>query len=202
MSCYEWERGEILLPSDQATRFKQQFRTFAGRYRNEMKAQAIVFWEQYAKKTRSSAIYRERLHQWLQKQSHMDDYLLDNLLWSLAEHPRKVQEKDLDYHLYPKPTNRINRFEFADASITFDGRKVIWDVYENNRACEHAHAHPLGRKLFELFGQVKWTRGSGGKIIGNDEYNRDSDYEGGGGNYVKYETPKPKQQKRTSTARW
>lgn len=45
--------------------------------------------------------------------------------------------------------------------------------------------HPLATVLFRLLNKVQWTRGSGGEIVGNDEYNRDSTHVGGGSNYVK-----------------
>jgi hypothetical protein len=57
-------------------------------------------------------------------------------------------------------------------------------VPSNNHACETARRHPVAAAFFAALGRVRWTRGSGGEIVGNDEYNRDVDYEGGGANYV------------------
>lgn len=84
-------------------------------------------------------------------------------------------------------TNDIVTFELdGDASITLDAkaRAVRWTVYENNHAREHARDHKLAKTLFYALNHIDWTRGSGGEIVGNDEYNRDSCDLGEGGNYL------------------
>lgn len=98
-----------------------------------------------------------------------------------ATRPTKPKRKDLDIL-----GARVEHVTLDEASIHFgkDGRTVTWDVGENNHACETAHEHPVARAFFGALNRVSWTRGSGGTIVGNDEYNRDADYEGGGGNYV------------------
>lgn len=72
------------------------------------------------------------------------------------------------------------------AYIRFDDKAhtVTWSVPEGNRVVDDAHAALVAKKFFELLGNITWTRGSGGTIVGNDEYNCESEYEGGGGNYV------------------
>lgn len=79
------------------------------------------------------------------------------------------------------------RIRLPDATIVLrnDSHTASWEVYENNRACDHARQHPLACTFFGLLAKIEWTRGSGGTIIGNDEYNRDSHDVGGGGNYIK-----------------
>lgn len=86
---------------------------------------------------------------------------------------------------------QVNPYEFVvgfgsgDTSITVSraDRTVFWQVSENNRAVECAHEHPMGVAFFDILGSVRYTRGSGGVIVGNDEYNRDSVEVDGGGNY-------------------
>ena len=55
---------------------------------------------------------------------------------------------------------------------------------ENNRSRERANAHPIARRFWSEINKVRWTPTTGGFIIGNDEYNRDSESVGGGGNYI------------------
>jgi hypothetical protein len=59
-------------------------------------------------------------------------------------------------------------------------------VIENNHACERAHEDTVVSQFFSMLQRVTWVRGTGGEIVGNDEYNRDSSLAGGGGNYVNY----------------
>lgn len=63
-------------------------------------------------------------------------------------------------------------------------RTVRWVVPENNHAVDFAWRHPMGKAFENALRKVRWVRGTGGKLVGNDEYNRDSRYEGGGANYV------------------
>jgi hypothetical protein len=75
--------------------------------------------------------------------------------------------------------------DMDDAAIILDTGDCLasWDVPENNHACEHARAHPIAKAFFRALGQIEWSRGSGGVIVGNDEYNRDGRGLDDGGNY-------------------
>jgi len=72
----------------------------------------------------------------------------------------------------------------ADVRFNNDTNSITWSVPENSRACDAARAHWFAEALFSALRDVTWTRKSGGKIVGNDEYNRDGCDEGDGGNYV------------------
>lgn len=85
-----------------------------------------------------------------------------------------------------------SKFEFielegSEGSVSFEPskRKVIWNVTENNHAVERAREHKLGALFFSMLAQVKWTRGTGGSVVGNDEYNRENRSAGGASNQLK-----------------
>jgi hypothetical protein len=74
----------------------------------------------------------------------------------------------------------------GEASVYFDhkAKTITWEVGENNRAVERANETDLAKLLWRLLNGIAWTRGSGGKIVGNDEYNQESREAGSGSNYV------------------
>lgn len=111
--------------------------------------------------------------------------------------PRSVKKGDFSsVSVRSMPTVRM-----PDATILFDPKKrtVLWSVEENNHACDRARENPVAKAFFSLLGAVSWTRGTGGEIVGNDEYNQDSRDGGGGGNYSKlnYGPQTKKTQKKT-----
>lgn len=57
---------------------------------------------------------------------------------------------------------------------------------ENNHAVDSAHAAPGAIVFFAALGKINFTRNTGGKGIGNNEYSRDSQDEGGGANYTTF----------------
>ena len=73
---------------------------------------------------------------------------------------------------------------YGNVSLDLKAKTASWDVDENNHACESARRTPIGRAFFRALGRITWTRGSGGTIVGNDEYNREGGGEGEGGHYV------------------
>lgn len=97
------------------------------------------------------------------------------------ERARRIIRRD-----YPVVSGATLRFLAGESTIGFDRaqRTVTWDVPENNHACDGCRDHPVARSLFTALGRVCWTRGSGGDIVGNNEYSDEDRSVGGGGNYL------------------
>lgn len=226
MSRYCWEEGAIKLPSDAAAPLKKALRDAANAHHDAVLAACKRFWTDEAKKTRSVKKYREaveayrtRLYNGRREPSPVEEATLE-VLASIVQPdfrplhstepvkpktPRQATAADLKW-VAPKYTNRDDTFPLGEAAISFKGRVVTWAVPENNHADEHARAHPLAKVFFDhLDRRITWTRGSGGEIVGNDEYNRESRHDGGGANYTvaTYPPAKPAIQfRRGSVARW
>ncbi len=105
------------------------------------------------------------------------------LLGRKGDPPKRVLKSDIAW-----PTNRTQDYHETDLSLTFvpDKHAVVYSVGENNHAREWANESILGKTWYEAINNVKWAHGTGGVILGNDEYSRESGYEneGGGGSYV------------------
>ncbi len=83
----------------------------------------------------------------------------------------------------PIPATKAASFKAGfEGSVTFDhkNRTVTWSVQENNHAIDVARESFVGRLFFRTLSAVTWTRGTGGVIYGNNEYNRSSDNAGVG----------------------
>ena len=96
------------------------------------------------------------------------------------DRPRRIITRDL-----PKITSSTRTFECGPGSdLAFSQvRTVHWSVESNNHARDRGRGHPLAKAWFQHLEKIKWTRGTGGEVWGNDEYNGDSSGVGGGGNY-------------------
>jgi hypothetical protein len=79
---------------------------------------------------------------------------------------RAVTCADLDKVIGPLG-NRTTTWRLGhEALITLNGRKVRWDVDENNHAVDRAHSHPMAVAFFAALDGITWTRGTGGDFVG------------------------------------
>lgn len=194
MSCYEWEKGEIVLPKSEWANFRKTLikehndrltKTF------ELALQLHARIAEGSKGTRGENRVKKQQELWNELTRLTQDDLKHRVheLIFKAE-PGKWERtvltlpKKKDLGLLPLTSDCAINLDDASIYLRNDSQTVKWVVPENNHACEHARSHPVANRMFVLLHQVKWTRGSGGTIVGNNEYNRDSDAEYGGGNYV------------------
>ena len=201
MSKYEWERGTIKLSVKEYSRVKKAFieelkKTQETAYNNAIKLYDKILAS--VKGRRGVDIHSAYANCQFTRVPSYD-------LWGKSYTESNLDEDGIFYDKYLNHENRTKRplkpkkkdfatkidrknlgFSSGDFCISFaDNQKTIhWEVYENNHARDHAHAHPVAKALFKLLKDVNWTRGTGGTIVGNDEYNQDTDYAGGGGNYI------------------
>lgn len=221
MSRNEWERGTITIPAAEWAGFRKGLLTQWNAKQEELLADALRAHkaiEAAAKGKRGEGrqtAMTDALHsfcgfrqtQWgwesrseEQQQRHeaLSRLVFKRESWNGPVTLQTPKRSALDL----KPLTKDADFSLSDAHIRLvnKDRTVTWSVGENNHACEHAREHWFAKVLFAALNRITWTRGSGGQIVGNDEYNRDSDYEGGGGNYVTAEYG-PNVQKRRPVTR-
>ena len=213
MSCNEWENGTIVIPSKDWPKFKEGLRAAWNKQQEKRRVGALKLhtgliaaskgkrdfnWDTALPAVIEAIRLAEPAH------ARYNDYrnearLTDDVdFWALgylvlpyerrkllgsAGGPLLPKLKDL-----PDANGATKTFavDGGEGSVTLDEttHAVTWRVSENNHAIERARSHPIGATLFRLLAGITWIRGSGGIIIGNNEYNRDNDREGGGGNTV------------------
>jgi hypothetical protein len=201
MSKYEWERGTIKLSVKEYSRVKKAF------VEELKKAQEKSF--QNANKLYDKILASVKGRRGVDIHSAYHNCQMERVasysIWSSGYTEVNLDEDELFYRTCLNHENRTKRpskpkkkdffkkidrknvsVDFEDAYVRFNDKShtITWEVQENNHAIERAHSHPIAKALFGLLNKVNWTRGTGGTIVGNDEYNQDSDYAGGGGNYI------------------
>lgn len=199
MSRYEWESGSIIIPAKEWSGFKRTIRETHCRLqllRYEMALALSKEVKALGRGKRNFDFESAAEHLFPQRAegrfSHLSEdsfLILKNIFPNdgsdqTPKNRRPVVPKKKDFPATTSKTDYFDCGSHGSISLVEKGREFKWDVSENNHACESAREHPLARAAFRALDKIKWTRSTGGKIIGNDEYNRDSKEDGGADNYV------------------
>lgn len=200
MSNNQSEYGTIVLPSAEFAKVRQAVQQSEAERLGDVYDLTQEFWKGLTRKQQTNAnAYREAVWKWTEAKSAELDRVIRSWRGTEADRrkhramahvhealevdwrtgkPARVLKSDMEF-----PTNRTTMFSGPDFALSFDkgSNTVTWEVPDNNRAVEDAHAHPAAANFFAALAHVRWTRGTGGVFTGNDEYNRD---DGDGGDYV------------------
>jgi hypothetical protein len=186
MSCYEWAEGTIKIPTREWSSFRKQIISIQNSYLDsaymharDIYAEAKAAFKGKRDKRPMITFVFERIYS-LKYPEHIRDLISSSLIEFQPDWSRKlVLPKKKDFQKANLKTTDYGNFVFDH-----DEKTVTFIVEENNRAVDLAFKNPFNKAIFTLLDNINWTRGSGGKIIGNDEYNTDDCSEGGGANYV------------------
>jgi hypothetical protein len=180
MSCYNWEEGSIVIPKNQWAAFRTAIIEKVNGLREEQYRLACEAYEAAQEAGKGQRGFSRAA--WVQNSERFYDVAI-HVTRRGETRVFKPKKKD-----FPKlPTSKSAVLHLDEVSIMLDNKKhaVTYSSGENNRAVEYARDNPVVGLMFVKLRGINWTRGSGGKIVGNDEYNRDSRASGDGGNYTK-----------------
>jgi hypothetical protein len=193
MSCYNWEQGTIQLPKSKYASIKKEFIAAYNAYLLDQLDRSKRLREHVLAVNKG-----KRNVQWFYDlQDNMQKFgvewdTLNKMIATINKDGKKPS--NLNKKLMNLANSKTLAFDVAnEGQITFinGDKSVAWYVSENNRAVEACRESKVGSLFFRTLGKVEWTRGSGGEIAGNDEYNREDCGVGGGGNYVTATFGKP-----------
>jgi len=189
MSCNEWERGTIRLPLVEYRKVRGATISVRNIRQENILRAAKTFYAAFQADVRAKKVDRQKAYTDLVDATFRDSddgWRFDVLRLVPFNHTKgtiRLPVKSDEKRMYVRKSGTVH---CGEASISFDNdtNAVSWDVPENNRARQAARKHPVALKFFNLLSNVSWTEGTGGVLVGNDEYNKDGDIVGDGGNYI------------------
>lgn len=198
MSCYEWERGSIKFSAKEWPSFRKDMLTEWKNRQERLYRHATKATSDLKKRVkglrgheRSDALrsvvkmyagwHSLSLSEAAELEYAVLDFNWDNQVYQLARPKFTRQTFGL-----PCVVSRGTTIRHSDWSMVFSDseRSLLWDVSENNHAVDRARGHDFVNRVFARLDQTTWTRGTGGVIVGNDEYNQSLQLPGSGANYV------------------
>jgi hypothetical protein len=200
MSKYGWEKGTLKIPGGEWKRVRDELVAAHNKHRESMHQLSVAVHTRLTalKSSKGAGVLSTELSELLRNDPGSAALLrqLDNCedAWEAVHCVRKfdpqtrkttlVAPKKKDFA--PVPPTKAKVLHYGEFSVSFDAtaKTITWSVSDNNHSVDRAHDHNMGRTFFRVMSSVKWVRGTGGQIVGNDENNRDNDEEGGGSNYV------------------
>lgn len=190
MGHWDTQHGEITLPSSEFAAVRQAVQKATHEHQSKVFEETQAFWKGLTRKEQTDpAAYTAALKKYTTAKhdelyAHQDrpywsraakpaftEEFIDEVEWRLGlprtGKPARVLKADL-----PFPTNRTTSFPAGEGSVSFDkdSNTVRWSTGENRGATDRAHNSVAGEAFFDRLKTVKWTRNTGGVIMGNNEY--------------------------------
>lgn len=187
MGHWETEHGHITLPSTEFAAVRQAVQNADHDHQSKVFEETQEFWKGLTRKeqvdpaayeaarTRHIAERRRLTESAMRSWGHRSvtphaEEIIDDVSWRLTLAPGAAPARVLKTDI-PFPTNRTTEFQAGEGTISFnkDTKSVSWDTGQYRNVIEKAHSSPAGKALFERIKTVKWTRGTGGVLLGNNE---------------------------------
>lgn len=208
MSRNDWMRGTITLPTAEVARVRKVLNDAHDARREGIERQVARLWELVKAKPAAKryewlsstknyfAVYPDEMQPtvkaWRGYESHdtpakqhLREHASNAMHLFYVSGGRKPTAAHYDRAGLAPATNRRAKWRDGTLHVSLSGRELTVEA-EGNHGVSAAVESLVGTALFGYLDRITWTARSGGEIIGNDEYNRDADYEGGGANYAVY----------------
>lgn len=184
MSRYEWCSGTIKIPNKEWSSFRKALISRHNEYLAQAYLTARKIHEQIKKDSKYKRDYNYYYAIWekvysISVPAHIRDLIYNSLTTGSHPNMKLALPKKKDF-----PKASLKTVDYGYLTLNLESKSLSFSVEDGNHAVERAFEDAFVKYLFRLLDRINWTRNSGGSIVGNDEYNRDCDYEGGGANYV------------------
>ena len=184
MSCYNWCSGTIKIPTKEWSSFRKALITRNNEYLDSAYTTARKIHEEIKAESKYKRKYNYYNAIWekvysISVPAHIRDLIHNSLTTGSYPNIKLALPKKKDFS-----KANLKTVDYGYFMLNLEKKSLSFSVDENNRAVERAFEDTFVKYVFRLLDRIDWTRNSGGSIVGNDEYNRDCDYEGGGANYV------------------